>query len=393
MNDPKQAPEALALRARPKPVTRLSRRALAVLLGGSAFVILGGTMWALRAPDRAAKDGSELYSTDRKPSADGLAALPRDYAGVKPVVAPVLGPPLPGDLGPAILRAEEAGKIPPGEAGMPTPAQTPAEAEAERRRKAAQEAIASPLLVKIDGPATPAALIAPGPAGEAGLSPPASAEPGQTRREALLSRGGDRDVVSGHRLQAPASPWTVLAGTMIPAALVTGLNSDLPGMVVATVTAPVFDSLTGRTLLIPQGARLIGTYDDQVGFGEERALVVWTRLILPNGRSLVLDRLPAGDAQGFAGLADQIDHHWRRLAAGAALSTLLGAGAELAAPQQTGSQGTVIVAARDSLQGSVNQVGQELTRRNLDVKPTIKVRPGHPLRVMVSRDLVLEPYR
>ena len=122
-------------------------------------------------------------------------------------------------------------------------------------------------------------------------------------------------------------------------------------------------------------------------------LVVWTRLLLPNGRSVILDRQSAVDAQGFAGLSDQVDHHWRRLIGGAAVSTLLGVGAELATPQSDGSNGQVIIAARDGVQDTVNQVGQELTRRNLDIKPTLKVRPGFTIRVLVSKDLVLEPYR
>jgi type IV secretion system protein VirB10 len=142
----------------------------------------------------------------------------------------------------------------------------------------------------------------------------------------------------------------------------------------------------------PQGARLLGTYDSQTAFGDSRAMVVWTRLILPNGRSVILDRLSGVDPQGFAGVADSVDHHWRRLIGGAAVSSLLGVGAELAAPSTSGGDSQIVIATRNGVQDAVNQVGQELTRRNLDIKPTIEVRPGLPLRVLVSRDLVLEPY-
>src|SRR3546814_1111887 len=115
----------------------------------------------------------------------------------------------------------------------------------------------------------------------------------------------------------PRSPYQLMAGTVIPAALLTAVNSDLPGQVIATVTEQVYDSVTGRHLLIPQGSRLIGQYDSQVAFGQRRALLVWTRLIRPNGSSLVLDRLPATDAAGQMGLEDNVDWHWRRIVAGA----------------------------------------------------------------------------
>jgi type IV secretion system protein VirB10 len=147
--------------------------------------------------------------------------------------------------------------------------------------------------------------------------------------------------------------------------------------------------VTGRHLLVPQGSRLIGTYDSQTGYGEQRALLVWTRLILPDGSSIPLDLMPATDQAGYAGVSDRVNNHWGRLASGAALSTLLGVAAELAAPQNQGSDGRIIIAGRDGLQDSVNQVGQEITRRNLDIKPTITVRPGFPIRVLVNRDLIL----
>ncbi|WP_371130381.1 TrbI/VirB10 family protein [Phenylobacterium sp.] len=137
---------------------------------------------------------------------------------------------------------------------------------------------------------------------------------------------------------------------------------------------------------------MLGTYDSQTAFGDSRAMVVWTRLILPNGRSVILDRLPGVDAQGFAGVADSVDRHWRRLVGGAAVSSLLGVGAEFASPQTNGRDGQIVIAARNGGQDIVNQVGQELTRRNLDIRPTITARPGHPIRVLVSRDLVLEAY-
>ena len=219
---------------------------------------------------------------------------------------------------------------------------------------------------------------------------------GRTReKSAFLNAATDTKIYASGRLQTPASPFQVMAGTIIPAAMVTGLNSDLPGQAIATVTEPVYDTVTGKSLLIPQGSRLLGTYDAQVSYGQSRVLLVWTRLIMPDGSSVVLDRLLGADTKGFAGLEDETDNHWGKLLAGAALSTLLGVGAELGSQNSglggTGQQ-TIVVATSRSAEDSVNQVGQQVTRRNLNVQPTLTVRPGFPVRVIVNKDLVLRPY-
>uniref|UniRef100_A0A973VWP6 TrbI/VirB10 family protein n=1 Tax=Bradyrhizobium septentrionale TaxID=1404411 RepID=A0A973VWP6_9BRAD len=137
------------------------------------------------------------------------------------------------------------------------------------------------------------------------------AQNGQERKLAFVSASVDRRTTSPDRLVRPASPFVVQAGTVIPAALITGIRSDLPGQITAQVTEAVYDSPTRRARLIPQGARLIGTYDSQVAFGQSRVLLVWTRLIMPNGRSIVLERQPGADASGYAGLEDEVDNHWK----------------------------------------------------------------------------------
>jgi type IV secretory pathway VirB10-like protein len=199
----------------------------------------------------------------------------------------------------------------------------------------------------------------------------------------------DRRTTSTERLASPASPYVLQAGSIISAALITGLRSDLPGQITAQVTEDVYDSPTGRILLVPQGARLIADYDDQVGFGQRRVLLAWTRLILPNGRSIVLERQPAGDAAGFAGLEDRVNEHWGALAKAAGLSTVLSLGGELGADDNSSE---LVRALRDGGQNTLNQAGQEIVRRQLNVPPTLTIRPGFPVRVIVSRDLVLEPW-
>jgi type IV secretion system protein VirB10 len=212
----------------------------------------------------------------------------------------------------------------------------------------------------------------------------------QDRKLAFLTAPVDRKTVSPDRLTHRPSRYVVQAGAVIPAALITGIRSDLPGQVTAQVTENVYDSPTGRYLLIPQGSKLIGAYDSHVSFGQDRVLLVWTRLIMSNGRSIVLERQPGADTQGFAGLEDEVDHHWARLVGAAAFSTLLGVGAELGA---SNNDSAILTALRRGSTDSLNQTGQQVVRRNLNIQPTITIRPGFPVRVIVNRDLVLVPYR
>ena len=136
---------------------------------------------------------------------------------------------------------------------------------------------------------------------------------------------------------------------------------------------------------------MIGLYDSRVSFGQSRVLLVWTRLIMPNGRSIVLERQPGADTAGHSGLEDEVDNHWKELLGAAALSTLLGVGSELGSG--AGSNTAVLQALRQGAANSLNQTGQQVVRRNLNIQPTLTIRPGFPVRVIVNRDLVLEPYK
>ena len=413
---PKMAPETLALRAKPRPVTRLSRRALILLGALSALTVGGLAIWALGVNHGGGTPPQELYSTDRKPVAEGLNTLPNDYGSLPKVVppgVPPLGPPLPGDLGRPFLRAQQEGTaaaIAPAALTGPSPEEQARLAEEQRRRAEAEAAARAQLFVQTrqrtdQAPQAEAAATADTPRRDPFAPLPGSAESartdetfsqnGQDRKSAFLNVSVGSKIYASGKLQTPVSPFQVMAGTIIPAAMVTGLNSDLPGQAIATVTEPVYDTVSGKTLLIPQGSRLLGTYDAQVAYGQSRVLLVWTRLVMPDGSSIVLDRLPGADTKGFAGLEDETDNHWGKLLAGAALSTLLGVGSELGSQNSglggTGQQ-TIVVATSRGAEDSVNQVGQQLTRRNLNIQPTLTVRPGFPVRVIVNKDLVLRPY-
>ena len=403
---PKIAPENVALRAQPRPVTRLNRRTLALLTGGLGVAVLGATLWSLQPKhQRASNDATELYNVDRVSKSEELNRLPADYSKLPPKV-PELGPPLPGDLGPAIVKSQ-----PPLVASYTPPGQDAAAAERDALRKEAEAAAGSSVFFRSSNqraaapaPAAQTASVAPA-SGLAGFDPqaagPAStaAQPAdptavqnrQDQKEAFQKAGTTETRNSGN-LQLPTSPYQVMAGTVIAAALVTGIKSDLPGDVIGTVTAPVYDTATGRYLLIPQGSRIFGKYNSQVAYGQSRVQVVWNRIILPDTSSLTLDNLAGTDPAGYSGLEDGVDWHWDRIFAGAALTTLLGVGAELAAPENRNGD-RVIIAGRDSLQDSVNQVGQEMTRRNLNIQPTLTERPGLPVRIIVNRDLVLRPFQ
>jgi len=186
----------------------------------------------------------------------------------------------------------------------------------------------------------------------------------------------------------PRSHYEIQAGTVIPAALLTGINTDLPGDVIAQVTSPVYDTITGQHLLIPQGAKLYGAYDSQIANGQNRALLVWHRLLLPNGRSIQLDRMRGTDAAGYAGVEDRVDYHTGKLLLGAALSTAIAFTGNLARSDSPDSDNDV----GDTIAQEASKIGSSIIERQLDVQPTITIRPGWPLRVLVNKDVLLAPY-
>lgn len=371
----------MRLRAEPPRVTRLSRKVLASVTAVILVGIGGALIYALQTRNPG-RDGEELYSTGNRQTADGLAGLPRDYTG------PVLGPPLPGDLGRPILDAQNR-----GHPVVPPAISTPAVDQAEQRRLAEEEAARTSRVFFQTQPGTAqsASSATPGTPGLdlAGLAGQPGEQTAQDRQNAFLNAPVDRRTTATDRVMAPASPFVLQAGAVIPAALVTGIRSDLPGQIIAQVTENIYDSPTGRSLLVPQGTRIIGQYDNNVQFGQRRALLVWNRLIFPNGRSIVLERQPGADGQGYAGLEDGVDYHWWDLAKAAGLSTLLAVGTELAVSDED----RLVAAIRDGAQDTINDAGQQIIRRQLQVAPTLTVRPGFPVRVIVTRDLVLEPYR
>ena len=417
MSDDKEDPSRLELRSSPRPVTRLNRKTLVItsaVIGGGVLAV---TLWSLE-PKTSSSSGSTAQpapQSQRVSRAEGLETLPRDYAQIP--TTPRLGPPL-GELGRPVVRAErEAGLAPTDSSSdygfQPDHFEDVRRADRLQQVQEDEQAAKAQVFFQLGHRDGGRQLDVPAPASETvldralSLIPSAVAaqqrEPhdaiasnpdqnGQAAKQSFVRGRGDADIYGSGELQTPRSPYQVMAGTVVPAALITGINSDLPGQIIASVTENVYDTVAGQFLLIPQGSRLLGQYDSEVAFGQRRVLLVWTRLLLPDGSSLTLDRLPGVDLAGYSGLEDKVDWHWGRIFAGAAVSTLIGVGAELASPARQNDGNTVVIAGRESIQSSVTDVGQQITQRNLNIQPTLTVRPGLPVRIIVNKDLILRPF-
>lgn len=385
---PKLDPETLAIRTRPPRAIRFKRGVIIAIAAIGSVSLIAVTWMALRPHLLQRLDSqAELSEPNARPSSDMLDGVPSTYSDV-----PRLGPPLPGDLGKPILEHQQA------IAGTVDPAgQQIQQAEAaERERQLSELKAARESDVLIHGRQNTAGTT---PTVASSLSAPASEETGnvsldpdhdpneQGRKAAFVSALDPKGDTNPHALAPLASPYTLSAGSVISASLITGLRSDLPGLVTAQVTENTYDSATGRILLIPQGARLVGSYDSVVAFGQKRALIVWQRIIMPDGSSLRIDNVPATDPSGYAGLADKVDMHTWQLLKGIALSTLLGVSSQLA----LSGQSDLVQALRMSTQDSVSRAGDQITQRNLGIQPTITIRPGAPVRLVVHKDLVLAP--
>lgn len=404
---PKSDPASFVLRARPRRVIRFKRR-LIIAVAALVCIALFAALWLALYGSKWTRSGDqEVVGGGRKSPPDSLSALPGSYDQFKKPV-PKLGPPLPGDLGPAIVQKEKSLGIAPSL--RPNPDEDAERAERMRLAQQARQAKEAGVLYQLSRaatttPSSSGSTPTPSPSGAAPAVPATSpAGPNasrlaldpdrdqnyQQRKLDFLNQRAEPGIYNPHSVQDPLSPYQVLAGSVISASLVTGVNSDLPGLVVAQVTENVYDTVSGHTLLIPQGSRLVGSYDSVVAFGQKRALLVWQRIVMPNGTSIQIDNLPATDQAGYAGLEDQVDYHTWTLLKGIALSTLLGVGSQIGFGS---SESDLIRAIRESTQQSANQAGQRIVQKDLNIQPTITVRPGWLLRVIVHKDLVLRPYQ
>ncbi len=385
-------PETLVLRARPARAIRF-RRGVVVSIAALASAGIVATAWfALKPPSFQLGSQHQDTSAAASPPSDTLGALPATYGAV-----PQLGPPLPGDLGKPILDHRRAMAIESGDGDAQRLAQA-VQTESERRAAELIAARQSGLLFQSGSRTSSTSAeasvampaVSPTVASAAAIAIDPNRDTNAQQRKAEFVGSLDKgEAVNPHLLAPAPSPYLLSAGSVIAASLITGLRSDLPGLVTAQVTERVFDTSTGRIQLIPQGARLIGSYDSVVAFGQKRALVVWQRIVMPDGSSLQIDNVPATDSAGYAGLADKVDFHTWALLKGVALSTILGVGSSLTFTGES----DLVQAIRESTQQNASRAGDQLVSKNLQVQPTITIKPGTPVRLVVHRDLILAPWR
>lgn len=363
--DTKAPSPDISIRAKPPSPRRLSRK---VLLGGAlvmASIIAFAVLYGL-SERPARRQAADVESAAASGPPDSIRMAPQDYGA--------------GDLGAVegvMLEPGNAENLAPPAADNIWTGERPVSAGAETAAAPDPEltARAAPILFTADNASTNAS---------------GATAPDGERHSAFLARQRGGEYRLEGRLAPPRSRYEVLAGAVIPAALQTELNSDVPGRVIAQVTAPVFDSVTGRYLLIPQGARLIGAYDSATAYGDRRLLLVWNRLILPNGWSIDLQGMEGSDASGASGVRDRTDNHLARLAGAVALSAIISVVANEA---EDDDQPSLAPSIGDAAAQEAARTGGRIVDRELEVRPTLRVRAGAPVRVLVTRDMVLRPYR
>lgn len=364
-------PPGLSMRAAPPPATRLRRPVVRGLVIGGVVLVSGALAWAFVVQPELRAGARARAAETRADEAQGV---------VRPAER-VTDQPATYDRLPA----------PRGAAPEPEPAEAPA--------AVARPARAYPPASRASGAGGPSPRELAARSGlffESGRSPPAQATAEGPRAGQPASPGGRGDLAAmynSHVLTAPLSPYELKAGAIIPAVLLTGVDTERAGPVVATVTQNVFDTVSGRHLIVPQGARLIGRHEGDSAYGDRRAFLVWDRLILPNGKSLLLGGEPGVDAGGAVGVRGQVDRRLLPLLAGTLFAGAVTTLGQIARDDRERGGGSVLGDAGDAAAIQGAQVGGRLVDRELQVRPSIRLRPGAPVRVMITRDLILEPYR
>lgn len=416
-NDPVFSPEpkesTRSMLDAPRPgVTRYKRNVVIGIISALVGVFALGLIIAFAISGKKDVAKKEDDTTVQISNPD-LTELPKDYSDPKlarPDLSDGVVAGAPGTAG--LPAAGTDPNAPGGVTGRPgangqnqPPRLTPAQQRAEDARSLAikQElaARAGPIISESRSPVASLGnekTADAGPADAAPGTPPAAIDPNEPGRQNMQNQKNEfiqsarisQDYLSAG-LQEPRSAYEIKAGSIIPAALVTALNSDLPGEVIAAVTENVFDHVTGHYILIPQGTRLFGKYDSKVAYKQRRAIVVWNRIIFPNGTSINIGGMIGADATGAAGITDKVDNHITSLLSGILLSTVISVGG--AAADNAGTQrNQLVTAGGGAVSQDASRTGQQFVQRELDRQPTITIRPGYRLRIIVDKDMVLTPY-
>jgi type IV secretion system protein TrbI len=389
-------------RVRPRPVVRLNRKAIGALIGCILALVALSLKWRATTSDAKTRTEHEHSRNGYMAHPPGLHELPGDYDQL-PKPNTVIAPELPG----------------PAPEPPPPPPRVESHAYHQTRVSEAQreaEAARTSGLFFQSSPRPQRRQQLQMASHETSGVPPARGllpdrldmlktlahkpqhdqdQNRQVDKEAFLRQAGQAHVpiYLDDRVHDPASPNLVQAGTIIPTVLISGINADLPGMITAQVREPVYDTISGEILLIPQGTRALGQYDSKVVYGQRRVLVAWHRLIMPNGTSISLGGMPGIDLAGYAGVKDKVNHHWGRVFGSVILSSVLSVGARVSAGTISSDQG-ISPGEQFALEagGNFNQVGQDLVRKNLNMQPTLEIRPGFAMNILVHKDMVMRPY-
>lgn len=371
---PKEPAPGLTARAAPPHAVRLRKSVVQVLVIGGAVLVSGSLAWAFVVQPELRDSARARQAEAREEQTRGVVR-PSEAVTDQPASYDRLPEPRIAER-----QTEPAGANEPTvrTAGSYQPAYRPAAAARDQGPSPREQAARSGLFFADTG-ASPAGSRAGPQVSGAGRSPVVSP---------------DHDAMyNGHVLVAPLSPFELKAGAIVPAALLTAVDTSRAGPVIATVTQNVYDSVSGRHLLLPQGTRLIGSSEGRSAYGHRRAFLTWERLILPNGKSLILTSEPGVDAQGAVGVRGQVDRRLWPLLVGTLFAGAITTLGQIARDDDGGGSGGLLGDAGDAAAIEGAQVGGRLVDRELEVRPSIRLRAGAPVRVMITRDLILEPYR
>lgn len=357
----------LAMRAPRPPVVRLRKSVVQGLVIVGAVLVSGSLAWAFVIQPDLRDQARQRAAEGRDDTARGVVR-PSEAVTDQPATYDRL--PEPRTFGPD--ASAEPGLADPEPAVRPSPPSVYRAYPEPRPSGPAPAALAArSALFFEDGPV------------QRGRAAPVEDTPDHER--------GGAGPYNPNRLAAPLSPFELKAGAVVPAVLLTGVDTARSGPVVATVTENVFDSVSGRHLLLPQGTRLIGRHDGDSAYGDRRAFLAWDRLILPNGKSLILGAEPGVDAQGAIGVRGEVDRRLFPLLVGTVFAGAITTLGQIARDDDAGPGG-LLGDAGDAAAIEGSRVGGRLVDRELEVSPSIRLKPGAPVRVLITRDLVLEPY-
>ncbi|EHB3589577.1 conjugal transfer protein TrbI [Salmonella enterica subsp. enterica serovar Heidelberg] len=437
------SPDFLAAPKRGKGVRRLNRLPLVIVGGVVALAVMGVTytMYDRQQQQQAAANGTGEART--------VGAVAESPVQPGPASAPPVPPEMPTDAGQSDAGQQSQGGAPVERGGQPqnTNSAPPQVSQAmqdrlqkikqveDRRFQLAMQSLdsdssiemgrqadrnanangaAAPGMMPVSGQGRVSAdelmnryMAANGLAGGMGAGGPGfagggmggmggggnsmAAENQQDRKQAFLANTPEAEVYLARQRKAAVAPsQEVKAGWVIPGVMISGINSDLPGQIIGQVREAVYDSATGTQCLIPPGSRVVGTYDSGVTLGQTRALAVWRRIIYPDGSSISIDNMPGTDMGGYAGFNDKVNNHYARIFGSGLLLSVFSAGIQLSQPQASNGENyssSQIIAG--SLGQQMGQIGMQMAQRNMNIQPTLEIRPGYEFNIMVTKDIIL----